>query len=156
MKANYFETILGFLTILISFIFLIKLISVNSNDSSEKYYDLNAKFLKVGGLIVGNDVKMSGVKIGVVNRVYLDDDFLANVEFKVFSNIKIPQESVVAISSDGILGNKYLSVIPNNRDSKDFFKQGDNFVNVIDFESCLLYTSPSPRDGLLSRMPSSA
>ena len=135
MKANYFETILGFLTILISFIFLIKLITVNSNDSSEKYYDLNAKFLKVGGLIVGNDVKMSGVKIGVVNRVYLDDDFLANVEFKVFSNIKIPQESAVAISSDGILGNKYLSVIPQNRDSKDFFKQGDNFVDVIDFES---------------------
>ena len=135
MKANYFETTLGFLTILISCIFLIKLISVNSNDSSKKYYDLNAKFLKVGGLIVGNDVKMSGVKIGVVNRVYLDDDFLANVEFKVFSNIKIPQESVVAISSDGILGNKYLSVIPENRDSKNFFKQGDNFVNVIDFES---------------------
>ena len=26
----------------------------------------------------------------------------------------------------------------------------------IPFESCLLYTSPSPRDGLLSRMPSSA
>ena len=24
------------------------------------------------------------------------------------------------------------------------------------FDSCLLYTSPSPRDGLLSRMPSSA
>ena len=135
MKANYFETILGFLTILISCIFLIKLISVNSNDSSEKYYDLNAKFLKVGGLIVGNDVKMSGVKIGVVNKVYLDDEFLANVEFKVFSNIKIPQESAVAISSDGILGNKYLSIIPENRDSKTFFKQGDNFVNVIDFES---------------------
>src|SRR5665647_1444222 len=27
---------------------------------------------------------------------------------------------------------------------------------VADVESCLLYTSPSPRDGLLSRMPSSA
>ena len=25
-----------------------------------------------------------------------------------------------------------------------------------DHEDCLLYTSPSPRDGLLSRMPSSA
>ena len=24
------------------------------------------------------------------------------------------------------------------------------------YENCLLYTSPSPRDGLLSRMPSSA
>ena len=30
--------------------------------------------------------------------------------------------------------------------------------NTLDFQhrSCLLYTSPSPRDGLLSRMPSSA
>ena len=27
---------------------------------------------------------------------------------------------------------------------------------ILEFESCLLYTSPSPRDGLLSRMPSSA
>src|SRR5680860_1204022 len=27
---------------------------------------------------------------------------------------------------------------------------------VVENEDCLLYTSPSPRDGLLSRMPSSA
>src|SRR5664279_2423467 len=33
-----------------------------------------------------------------------------------------------------------------------------HLVNVFDghIEDCLLYTSPSPRDGLLSRMPSSA
>ena len=29
-------------------------------------------------------------------------------------------------------------------------------ADVTDRQSCLLYTSPSPRDGLLSRMPSSA
>ena len=29
-------------------------------------------------------------------------------------------------------------------------------VQVAQFSDCLLYTSPSPRDGLLSRMPSSA
>ena len=33
-------------------------------------------------------------------------------------------------------------------------KSGANEVYV--FITCLLYTSPSPRDGLLSRMPSSA
>ena len=27
---------------------------------------------------------------------------------------------------------------------------------IEEYKSCLLYTSPSPRDGLLSRMPSSA
>ena len=33
----------------------------------------------------------------------------------------------------------------------------DEFDSVVDIlNSCLLYTSPSPRDGLLARMPSSA
>ena len=31
-----------------------------------------------------------------------------------------------------------------------------NYAFVSEFQTCLLYTSPSPRDGLLSRMPSSA
>ena len=33
-------------------------------------------------------------------------------------------------------------------------RAADNYNHL--FEHCLLYTSPSPRDGLLSRMPSSA
>ena len=32
----------------------------------------------------------------------------------------------------------------------------DEYWNYSGFKICLLYTSPSPRDGLLSRMPSSA
>ena len=39
------------------------------------------------------------------------------------------------------------------------FDCGDHsamFLNNYDFYSCLLYTSPSPRDATLSRMPSSA
>ena len=36
-------------------------------------------------------------------------------------------------------------------------KSAENLIKAIDAsKSCLLYTSPSPRDGLLSRMPSSA
>ena len=32
----------------------------------------------------------------------------------------------------------------------------NEFWSVLKNNNCLLYTSPSPRDGLLSRMPSSA
>ena len=35
-------------------------------------------------------------------------------------------------------------------------EQHTNILSVNSLQSCLLYTSPSPRDGLLSRMPSSA
>ena len=37
----------------------------------------------------------------------------------------------------------------NSQELNDLKKKGNEY-------SCLLYTSPSPRDGLLSRMPSSA
>ena len=38
-----------------------------------------------------------------------------------------------------------------------YFREGANFASVYtQSKICLLYTSPSPRDGLLSRMPSSA
>ena len=42
----------------------------------------------------------------------------------------------------------------NAHDENNKFKTGDK-VSIIE-SNCLLYTSPSPRDGLLSRMPSSA
>ena len=48
---------------------------------------------------------------------------------------------------------EFSRVIPNS-DGAGFVDQvGDG---VTRFKACLLYTSPSPRDGLLSRMPSSA
>ena len=34
--------------------------------------------------------------------------------------------------------------------------KGPGIVFLVPYGICLLYTSPSPRDGLLSRMPSSA
>ena len=41
-------------------------------------------------------------------------------------------------------------------DQPEAIKKLVNGANKDQFNHCLLYTSPSPRDGLLSRMPSSA
>ena len=41
-------------------------------------------------------------------------------------------------------------------DPADLDKYMNNGIKGIVTNTCLLYTSPSPRDGLLSRMPSSA
>ena len=39
---------------------------------------------------------------------------------------------------------------------KEFQKANPDIELRVQYGGCLLYTSPSPRDGLLSRMPSSA
>ena len=40
--------------------------------------------------------------------------------------------------------------------ARDLLGVKDKYLTMRYTKSCLLYTSPSPRDGLLSRMPSSA
>ena len=58
-------------------------------------------------------------------------------------------------------GNFYLRIEDTDKErSKEEYKQqiieSLNWIGVNHDGDCLLYTSPSPRDGLLSRMPSSA
>ena len=53
----------------------------------------------------------------------------------------------------------YLDKVEDNNETliiKRKTGKGTVVISLDEYNSCLLYTSPSPRDGLLSRMPSSA
>ena len=135
MKKNYFEPILGFITLMIAIFFLNKFISVNTADSDMSTYNLQARFLKAGGIMIGNDVKMRGVKVGVVSDVKLDNDYFALIVFQIYSKIKIPRESKIKIASDGILGNKYLSITPQGDNLNDYLEKSGELKDVEDYES---------------------
>ena len=47
-------------------------------------------------------------------------------------------------------------IIPKNDEFFSEYSQKDRLKTISNFTGCLLYTSPSPRDATLSRMPSSA
>tara|TARA_B100001057_G_C22185606_1_gene694951 strand:+ start:69 stop:290 length:222 start_codon:yes stop_codon:yes gene_type:complete len=72
MKKNYFETILGTFILILSISFLLFFLNTNSINNDSEMINYKAKFLKIGGVIVGNDVKLRGVKIGTVTNVELD------------------------------------------------------------------------------------
>ena len=132
MKKNYLESILGLMTLILAVSFLLKFIDVNTE--SNETYDLRAKFLKVGGVVIGNDVKMRGVKIGVIKNVSLDQDFFAVIDFGVYKDVKVPKDSSVKIASDGILGNKYLSITPAG-DLTITLNEKEEIKKVEDYES---------------------
>ena len=69
--------------------------------------------------------------------------FKVTVEYDTTGSIAKHHYPYFAVDSDEMKGSKVRLV-----KSKDFYATSTN--------TCLLYTSPSPRDGLLSRMPSSA
>ena len=65
-------------------------------------------------------------------------------------NVKLPRGQFVVIS--GVSGSGKSSLAFDT-----LYAEGQRrYVESLSSYACLLYTSPSPRDGLLSRMPSSA
>ncbi|MCW2589243.1 MAG: virulence factor Mce family protein [Mycobacterium sp.] len=70
-----------------------------------------AFFTDAGGITPGNDVSVSGIKVGKVSSVELAGDS-AKVNFTVDRHIKVGDQSLVAIKTDTVLGQKSLRVTP--------------------------------------------
>lgn len=111
MNRNIIETIIGFLVLLIALIFFIfsyKIADVKKLDST---YELSAKFDQVEGIVVGSDVAMSGIKIGTVTELALDDkSYNAIMKIAINDKVKLPSDSSAKIVSEGLLGRKYVSI----------------------------------------------
>ena len=108
MNKKPVETIMGIVVILVAAFFLYFAYQV-SDLQVVKGYDINARFLKVGGLNVGSDVRINGIKVGTVIAQNLDpEDYVADVKLSISSNIQLPKDSVVSIVSDGLVGNKFI------------------------------------------------
>ena len=112
MNRRFAETAVGAVVVAIAVWFLV--FAYNSGDFRPVAgYPLSAKFNSVGGLAPGNDVRIGGVKIGSVLDQRIDPaDFRAVIVFTVRSDLKLPEDTVAAITSDGLLGGKYLRLEP--------------------------------------------
>lgn len=73
--------------------------------------DYVAYFSDAGGIAPGNDVNVSGIRVGKVSSVALAGD-AAKVSFTVDRHVKVGDQSLVAIKTDTVLGQKSLSVTP--------------------------------------------
>ena len=72
-----------------------------------------ARFQRVDGISTGSDVRVSGVKVGVVRSVGLDPaTYLAKLDFTIDPTVHIPNDSTARISADGLLGGAYVAIEP--------------------------------------------
>lgn len=118
MKRSLVETVLGGAVIIVAAGFLVFALQA-TEVGAVNGYDVKARFLKLGGLEVGSDVRISGVKVGTVTDRQLDtDSFEAVVLFTVTSSIQLPADTEAVVTSEGLLGNKYLRLIPGTATDK--------------------------------------
>ncbi|WP_137181825.1 outer membrane lipid asymmetry maintenance protein MlaD [Roseomonas sp. AR75] len=78
---------------------------------------LSAKFDRIDGLAPGADVRIAGVKVGSVTDQRIDPQtFLAVLTFRVDGNLRLPSDSSAEIASEGLLGGKFVSIVPGGSD----------------------------------------
>ncbi len=112
MKRSIFETLLGAAIILIAGFFLYYSYETGGEGGADGY-TLTADFSAIGGLSVGDDVQISGVKVGSVTSLEIDPiTYLARVHMSIDPAYPIPLDTAALISSTSLMGGKYLSLEP--------------------------------------------
>jgi phospholipid/cholesterol/gamma-HCH transport system substrate-binding protein len=150
MNHNMIETVLGGIVLIITGVFLtFALSSVSFKQTSG--YTVNANFSKADGIAPGMDVRLSGVKIGSVSSMVLDQTtYLANITMTIQDSIKLPVDTVAKIASESILGGKYLTLEPGAEE--DMLKDGDRIqytqaaVNLEDMIGKFIFDGEKDKD----------
>jgi phospholipid/cholesterol/gamma-HCH transport system substrate-binding protein len=106
------EVLTGAAVLLVAVGFLVFAVA-HSGRTPARGYELHAQFDHVDGLSVGADVRIAGVKVGSVLQMGIDPQtYLANVTFSVRDTIKLPKDTGAEVTSEGLLGGKFLNLSP--------------------------------------------
>lgn len=112
MKRNPIETVLGAVVLVVAAMFLVFAYSI-ADLKKVTGYEIKATFLKVGGLERGSDVRISGIDVGIVTGQTLNPEtFQAQVVMSIEPTVKLPTDTEASIVSDGLLGGKYVNLVP--------------------------------------------
>ncbi len=103
---------------------------LNVKDNNRETYKLTAHFNNVSGLAVRAKISVAGVVIGRVTAISLDPtDSRAVVDMAIDKNVDyLTIDSIAAIQTSGILGEKYISIAPGG--DAEVLKDGDEIMDT--------------------------
>ncbi|WP_025822948.1 outer membrane lipid asymmetry maintenance protein MlaD [Asaia astilbis] len=111
-RRNLLELTTGFL-VLAALAALLALAVLGRSQGGHDGYALHAVFNQIDGLSVGSDVRLAGITVGHVTSETVDPkSFRADVSFTVRDGIALPTDSAAIVTSDSLLGGKYIALSP--------------------------------------------
>jgi phospholipid/cholesterol/gamma-HCH transport system substrate-binding protein len=128
MSRNAIETVMGAVVLVVAAVFLF-FAYTTSQVRAITGYEVTADFDRVEGLRDGGDVRISGIKVGSIVSQSLDQNgYFAVVRMSIDPSIKLPVDSVATIASSGLLGDKYLSIVPGAEE--EYIKPGGKIIHT--------------------------
>lgn len=118
MGRHLIETVMGAVVLLVAFGFLLFAYD-QSSVKAVSGYQVNAKFDDVTGVNAGSEVRIGGMKVGVVERLDLDPNtYQAIAAMKIKDDVKLPKDTSAAVVSSGLLGDKFIKLEPGGDDAE--------------------------------------
>jgi phospholipid/cholesterol/gamma-HCH transport system substrate-binding protein len=77
-----------------------------------KGYEIVGSFNNAGGLMPGAEIRYRGYKVGKVMRIDPSPSEVS-VYLMIEPNIKVPEGSTLRVAFDGLIGQKYVEIIPS-------------------------------------------
>lgn len=133
MDRNAIETVMGAAVLLVAAVFVYFAYNT-AQIKAVTGYEVTAHFFKIGGLGKGSDVRISGIKVGTVVSNTLDPvTFDAIVTMSIRPDIKLTSDTVATIASSGMLGDKYVMLLPG--EAKETLAVGGKITKTKDYRS---------------------
>ena len=114
MKKYAMETAVGIFVVF--GLFCVGYMSVNLGNVGllvDVSYSLLARFTSVSGLRAGSSIQMLGIEIGRVDKLTMDqENQMAVVKFRINKGIKIYDDAIASIKTEGLIGDRYVSIDP--------------------------------------------
>lgn len=81
---------------------------------------LKSQFKTVSGLSLGNNVRFSGINVGTVHAIEQITDSSVVVVLRIEKEVQkfIKTDAIVTIGSDGLMGDKIMTISPGNSSNK--------------------------------------
>lgn len=97
-----------------------------------KTFQISGIFKDVNGLQVGNNVRFSGINVGVIESIQIVSDTSVRVDFSIDEATRkfIKKDAKITIGSDGLMGNKVAIIIPGTIGKKQI-EHNDFLVTTI-------------------------
>ena len=116
MQRNTLETVMGAIVLLAAAGF-VTLAYEAADIKGNGGYEIIAEFGSTGGLSVGDDVRISGIKVGRITEQSLDPiTYSARIAMAIAPDIEIPADSTARITAASLLGGNYLELMPGAED----------------------------------------
>ena len=114
-KTNSQKVRLGLFVIISTILFVVAVYLIGQRQNMfQKTFTISAYFQNVNGLQKGNNVRYSGINIGIVKGINMVNDSTIKVDMTIEEGIlsHIKKNAIATIGSDGLVGNMIINIVP--------------------------------------------